>query len=119
MIANGRGRMACCMSRREEKDDGDIFDDGDDTAAPQKDPSPPPDPLVDDSHPESISQPQVGNTAVHGWERTMFWVSAIQVTPHRHLEMLSLRALHENDALLTAVCHCGTSCTFSPQSRPR
>ena len=51
--------MACCMARREEKDDGDIFDDGDDAAVPQKDPSPAPDPLADDSHPQSDSQPQV------------------------------------------------------------
>ena len=65
--------MACCMARREEKDDGDIFDDGDDAAAPQKDPSPPPDPLADDSHPESISQPQVGNSVVYGWEKTRLW----------------------------------------------
>ena len=51
--------MACCMARRKEKDDGDIFDDGDDAAVPQKDLSPPPDPLADDSHPQSDSQPQV------------------------------------------------------------
>ena len=82
--------MACCTARREEKDDGDIFDDGDDTAAPQKDPSPPPDPLADDSHPESISQAQVGHTVVYEWEKIVFWVSARQVISHPHLEMLRL-----------------------------
>ena len=85
--------MACCMARRKEKDDGDIFDDGDDATAPQKDSSPPPDPLADDSHPESTSQPQVGHTAVYGLGRTRFW--CVSQTGHPKTLIWSCRAFKQ------------------------